>query len=76
MPNRAASNASARCGADATTTTAASPIGTSPTRCSSTSRPSSGQRRRASAAMAGQPGHDVLLVGLVLQPLDAGPAVE
>ena len=52
MANRAASNASARCGADTATITDASPVATSPIRCKSTMRPSSAQRARASVAMA------------------------
>ena len=41
---------------DETTTTAASPIGTAPVRCSMTIRPTSGHRRRASAAISASRG--------------------
>src|SRR3954471_11826188 len=48
MQNRAAANASPRCGADATTSTADSPTGTGPVRCSIAIRPTDAQRARAS----------------------------
>src|SRR6266511_2609926 len=50
MQKRAASNASSRWGADATTTTEGSDRATSPTRCRRARRTTSGQRRRASPA--------------------------
>ncbi len=56
MANRAASNASARWGAEATITTEVSPTARDPSRCRITSRPREGERRRASAAMAARRG--------------------
>ncbi len=51
IPNRAAANASGRCGAEATTTTELSPTGTTPTRWSNTIRPKAGHRLRISSAI-------------------------
>src|SRR5439155_2646960 len=51
ITNLAASNASARCGDDATTTTAGSPTARRPTRRNIAIRATSGHRARASAAM-------------------------
>src|SRR5690606_36245444 len=56
MPKRAAANASSRWGAETTTTTAHSPTARTPVRCSSAIRPTSGQRARASSAMAASRG--------------------
>src|SRR5207302_9349987 len=56
MQKRAAAKASGRCGADAATTTDVSPTPSVPVRCRSTTRPSTGQRARASAAMAARRG--------------------
>src|SRR5438105_3774292 len=56
MQKRAAPKASGRWGADATTTTDVSPTSRQPTRCRSATRPSTGHRQRASAAMAARRG--------------------
>src|SRR5439155_1750300 len=56
MQNRAASNASDRWGADTATTTEHSATSSSPIRCSSATRPTSGTRARPSAAMAARRG--------------------
>src|SRR5438067_604885 len=52
MQNRAASKASDRWGAEATTTTDVSPTSRGPVRWSRARRPTTGQRRRASVAIA------------------------
>ena len=72
MAKRAASNASPRCGADTATTTAASPTSTTPVRCSRPpGRPPATRRTSAAMAPGGRAG---LVVGLVLEPVDARPA--
>ena len=75
IAKRAASNASARCGADTTTTTDDSPISSRPSAMQEHHAPGVGPTAPQLGADLGESGHDLLLVGLVGEMFDPAAPV-